>query len=53
VQRSVELQRSQTSSACGTQTWWAADASVDADGRLAIWHNGPAPYAPSPAPTAK
>lgn len=46
VQTHVTLHESHVTSACGTQTWWQADARLTAAGHLTIWHGAEGPFAP-------
>lgn len=46
VQNRVTLHESHVTSPCGTQTWWQADARLDATGHLFIWHDAAGPFAP-------
>jgi hypothetical protein len=38
VRRRVTLREGQVTGPCGTVTWWDADARLQADGRLTVWH---------------
>ncbi|GAB3613536.1 hypothetical protein GCM10027415_18760 [Humibacter ginsengisoli] len=47
----VRLEETQVQGACGTQTWWSADARLGIDGRVKVWHGEPGPFAPAaPSP---
>jgi len=46
VRTRVTLRESHVAGACGTQTWWSADARLGASGRLTIWHGAAGPFAP-------
>ena len=54
--RAVQLQETHMQAACGAQTWWSADARLEIDGAVEVWHGEPGPFAPAapkPASTTR
>lgn len=54
IARVVMLHRFHEASACGTQTWWQADARLDEEGQMRVSYAGVGPdtlLTPAPAPT--
>jgi hypothetical protein len=51
IQKTVELRRASESGACGTQSWWRADASIDAAGRLTVSYGTPGEPVGKASPT--
>lgn len=49
----VRLEETQVQGACGTQTWWSADARLHTDGTVEVWHGEPGPFAPAAPSPAK